>query len=68
MDFLRDIAINILSDGISFLLGALFAFLLSFLKKSDLDTSTVKKFLFRMLGVKKIPTIVPYKKNQILAG
>jgi len=69
MNFLKDIAVNLLSDGISFLLGATFIYLLSlikkfllsvsydtfpFLKKSFLSKSTVKELLFGTFGTKKI--------------
>jgi len=34
MDFIKDIAVNILSDGLSFLLGALSISFLSYIKKT----------------------------------
>ena len=37
MDFLIDIAVNLLSDGLSFLLGAMFIY---FFKKSFIGTTT----------------------------
>lgn len=77
MDFIIDILVNLISDGISFLIGVTFVFLLSFFKKSirikKLYQNTQNLFeSFMNFVLKKTITIVSYdtiplfKKNLIL--